>query len=116
MSLNDPEPVIRLHCPLPVNGTFANNESLPAHNVLSLPATAAVGIESTWITTVSNDDGHTPLDILHSKIFTGDVIPVTALVGEVVLETIPLPDNTDHTPFPVSGTLAFSEEEELQVS
>jgi hypothetical protein len=41
--------------------------------------------------------------------------PVTPDVGEEVLLMLPVPDTSDHMPFPTVGVLAANEEEEEQI-
>ena len=48
---------------------------------------------------------HPPFEIVHCKTFTPKPKPVTALVGEVGLDIVPLPAITDQLPVPVTGVL-----------
>ena len=49
-----------------------------------------------------------PLLIVHTKVFTPVVNPVTPLVGEAGIVTTPVPAVTVHAPVPTTGVFAAS--------
>ena len=50
--------------------------------------------------------GQVPLVIVHTKVFTPVVNPVTPLVGLVGVVTVAVPAVTVHNPVPTTGALA----------
>ena len=52
--------------------------------------------------------GQVPFVIVHTKVFTPVVKPVTPLIGEAGIVTTPVPTVTVHAPVPVAGVLAAS--------
>ena len=50
--------------------------------------------------------GQVPFVIVHTKVFTPVVNPVTPLVGDVRVVTTPVPAVTVHAPVPVVGVFA----------
>ena len=57
------------------------------------------------IVTVSLDEGHVPLLVVHTNEFTPIVNPVTPDVGSPGVVTVALPAITVHTPVPTVGVL-----------
>lgn len=100
-----PCPVTNAQAPLPIVGELAAivTFTLLIQIVWSAPALAVLGNGSTVIFTWSDDDGHVPLVIVHWKIFTPTVKPVTADVGEVGLIGVPVPETNVHIPLPIIG-------------
>ena len=49
-----------------------------------------------------------PLVIVHTKVFTPVVKPVTPLLGLFAVVTTPVPAITVHAPVPITGVLAAS--------
>jgi hypothetical protein len=105
-----PLPIVIDQLPMPTVGV------LPVSVVLDeliqsvwLPATvAAVARSSTEILTLETLDGHTPLEIVHSKTFN-PVLKLWALLeGEVRLSMFAEPLCTVHKPVPTEGELAAS--------
>ena len=52
--------------------------------------------------------GQVPFVIVHTKVFTPVVNPVTPLVGDVGVVTVAVPAVTVHAPVPVVGVFAAS--------
>ena len=52
--------------------------------------------------------GQVPLPIVHTKVFTPVVKPVTPDVGDVGVVTVAVPAVTVHAPVPTVGTFAAS--------
>ena len=50
--------------------------------------------------------GQVPLVIVHTKVFTPVVNPVTPLVGDVGVVTVAVPAVTVHAPVPIVGAFA----------
>ena len=65
-----------------------------------------VGNWSLLIVIASVLGGQVPLVIVHTKVFTPVVKPVTPLVGELGVVTTPVPAVTVHAPVPTVGALA----------
>ena len=55
---------------------------------------------------VSELGAHVPLLMVHTKVFSPVVMPVTPLVGFDGVVTVPVPANTVQTPVPITGVLA----------
>ena len=53
--------------PVPVTATFAFNVAEEAHNVCEVPAFEMVGGTSLLIVTVLEEEGQTPLEIVHTN-------------------------------------------------
>ena len=83
--------------------------------VWSMPAADTVGSWSTLIVIVSVLAAQVPLLIVHTKVFTPVVKPVTPLVGDVGVVTTPVPAVTVQTPVPVVGVFAESVDVGLQM-
>ncbi len=52
---------------------------------------------------VELDGGHTPLEMVHCKIFVPNVIPLTTDVGELTVKTELPPVKTVQLPVPITG-------------
>ena len=97
------------HTPVPTVGVLAESVADVLHTDWSGPALAVVGNTSKLIVTVSLDDGHAPLEIVHCKMYVEpDVSPVTVVVGELGLVIFAIPEIIVHTPVPIVGVLAAS--------
>src|SRR5687767_2836324 len=65
---------------------------------------------------VSEEEGQTPLEMVHWKVFIPTANPVTGDEGEEGLVMVPLPVTSVHSPVPVTGTLPFSMAEFVQMT
>jgi len=101
-------PVTTVHTPVPVIGVLALRVAVLAHTVCTVPALETVGETSPIMVTVLADVGHTPLEIVHTKLFVPLLNPVTVLFGEAGFVTEDVPVTTVHKPVPVIGVLALS--------
>ena len=105
-------PLDIVHAPVPTRGLFAANSAVPVtHIVWLLPAAEVVGTASTVIITDDALGVHTPLDIVHVKVYTpGPPAGVkTALYAEVLLNCVDKrlgPLVTVHAPVPTPGLFA----------
>ena len=63
----------------------------------------------------SVEGAQVPFEIVHRKVFTPIVKPVTPEVGEVGVVIVALPEITVHIPVPTSGLFPASVEEETQM-
>ena len=98
-----PVPDMSDQVPVPMIGVFAAKVVLSEQIVWSNPAFALVGGGSTIIATVSREVAQGRLVILHLKVFTPTLNPVTVdvgLFGEVI---VPEPVRSDHVPIPTRG-------------
>lgn len=110
-----PVPEITIHIPVPTAGVLAANEEEEEQIVWSGPASAVVGSGSLKIVTWSTDAGQVPLEIVHWKIFEPELIPVIEVVADPGETITPVPENKVHTPLPVTGMFALSEDEVAQI-
>lgn len=101
-------PAITVHVPVPTVGVLPASVAAVAHTVWSGPAFEVVGDASLVIVTVSADDGHVALLIVHTKEFGPTESPVTPEAGlpGVVIEAPPA--ITVHAPVPTEGELPAS--------
>jgi hypothetical protein len=107
-------PVATVQSPVPVVGVLAPSVAEEVHRVCEVPALAVVGFASFVTVTVLLDEGQVPLEIVHTKLLTPVLSPVTPLVDEEGLVTVAVPLPTDQSPVPVVGVLAASVAEEAQ--
>ena len=59
--------------------------------------------------------GQVPLVIVHTKVFTPVVKPVTPLVGLVGVVTVAVPAVTVQTPVPITGVFAAKVDVAIQI-
>jgi hypothetical protein len=105
----EPPPEIIFQVPFPVEGTPAFMVTADdTQTFWSGPATATEGKESTLIVTVDEDDGQTPLEIVHLKMLLPAGNPFMFVVAEAGLPIVPPPEATVHKPVPTAGTFASS--------
>jgi len=100
-----PPPTITDHVPIPVMGILPANVvvGLLIHNVWFDPATAAVGILSTWILIVELLVPQPPPLMVHLNTFIPKPKPVSELVASVGVVIMPVPEISDHVPTPLVG-------------
>ena len=110
-----PLPETSVQIPEPIVGMFPFNKENEAQIVESNPALAIVIDGFTINETVSEEVGHVPFEIVHTKVFSPVLIPVIEEVGEVGVVIIPLPVTTVQLPIPIPGILPFKEEDEKQM-
>lgn len=104
-----PLPEITDHVPVPTSGVFPIRAKVGVLIQIDWlePAFAIVGTLSTCMFRLDVLE-HTPLAIVHCKVFNPNPKPVTALVGELGFDIVPLPAITDHVPIPVVGVFPAS--------
>ena len=98
-------PAITVHTPVPSVGVLPARLAVAAQTPKSAPAFAVVGDWSRVIMTVSLDDGQVPLLIVHTKIFTPTLMPVTPDAGFAGVVTDAPPPATVQVPVPTEGVL-----------
>ena len=103
-----PLPETRLQLPVPIVGTTAPRLALSAQTSWFAPAFEGVGAAMRVIATVSAEIQIPPLVIFHSKRLVPIAIPLTLLVGEEGLATVPLPEMGVQAPVPTAGIFASS--------
>ena len=101
-----PVPAVTVQSPVPTVGVLAAKVAVAAQIVWSGPAAEVVGNWSTLIVIASVLGGQVPLVIVHTKVFTPVVNPVTPDVGLVGVVTVAVPAVTVHSPVPTVGALA----------
>ena len=101
-----PVPAVTVHAPVPTVGVFAAKVAVAEHIVWSGPAAETVGNWSTLMVIASVLGGQVPLVIVHTRVFTPVVNPVTPELGLVGMVTTPVPAVTVHAPVPTVGALA----------
>jgi hypothetical protein len=111
----DPLPNITDQVPVPTIGMFPFSEDDDEQRVESFPAFGAVIKGLVVITTVSDDGGQLPFEIVHTKVFTPTLIPITSDEGEEGVVITPLPDKSVQTPVPTIGVFPFKNEVEEQL-
>ena len=105
-----PDPPACVHIPVPGDGVFAYNVMLSPHIVLSEPATATSGADSTVMLVLLNGSGlHTPLLIVQViSIVPGPVI-VSVAFGLFTSVIVPGPLTLQVPVSPEPGLFAFSD-------
>ena len=101
-----PPPEIIVHTPLPVPGIVALSvvNGADAQISWSGPAEETSGSASMEMLTVSDEEGHVPLEIVHAS----TVVPAAELLNVLFAKAAearePLPETIVHKPFPTAGT------------
>lgn len=103
--LNVPVPDTTDHVPVPGVAVFALSVVVSEHPDWSVPALAAGADTVTLISTSSCEDAHPTLEIVHLKVFTPLLNPVTPEFGLLGLLTVAPPAITVHVPVPEEGVL-----------
>ena len=75
----------------------------------SIPAFGVIGFASTLMLTSSKDGVQTPLEIVHLNTLVPVDKPETEELARFALAKVPAPEIIVHTPFPIAGTLPFSD-------
>ena len=101
-------PAVTVHNPGPTVGALAASVAVGLQMVWSAPAAATVGNWSTLMVIASALGGQVPFVIVHTKVFTPVVNPVTPLVGLAGVVTAPVPAVTVQSPVPTVGAFAAS--------
>lgn len=107
LDILDP-PKITDHVPTPTVGEIAaiTVEDEDAQIVMEGPAEETVGNGSTRTDIVELVEGHTPLDIVHWKIFTPGEKLFTVVIGELKVFMFAVPEINDHNPVPTDEAFA----------
>lgn len=103
-----PAPDINVQLPVPIAGVFPASVAKLAHTDCDGPAFATVGGKFRVTETVDDDEGQTPLPMVHWKTFTptpSDVKAEFGALGEVIT---PEPEIKVHVPVPTAGTFPFN--------
>ena len=101
-------PAITVHAPVPTVGAFPASVAIVTQSVWSGPAVATVGKSKRVIVILSLEGAQTPFEILHRKVLTPTVKPVTPDVGEVGVVTVAPPTTTVQSPVPTIGLFPAS--------
>ena len=101
-------PDTTVHCPVPVLAVLpAKVVLVTLHRFWSDPALAMVAGAAILITIVSVDVAHGLLLMVHTRVaLVPTVMPVTALVGELGVLIVAVPDINVHKPVPTAGVFA----------
>jgi hypothetical protein len=102
-----PAPDINVQLPVPMAGVFPASVAKLAHTDCDGPAFATVGGKFRVTETVDDDEGQTPLPMVHWNTFTPTPNDVKAEFGEFGELIIPEPDINVHVPVPIAGTFPF---------
>ena len=107
--VTEPVPAITDQLPVPSVGVLPLRVTLPGtvHTVWLTPTLAVVARLSTTMVTEDASGGHTPLEMVHTKVVAPGVKLTAALVARVGLFTVADPETTDQEPVPTDGVLAF---------
>ena len=105
--VNVPDPEMMLHVP-PVAAVAAKVVEL-LQMFWSLPAFGVIGFASTLMLTSSKDGVQTPLEIVHLNTFVPVDNPETEVFARFAFAKVPVPEIIVHKPFPIVGTLPFSD-------
>lgn len=103
-----PIPETKVHVPVPTEGIFAAIIAPEEQTDWDGPAFETVGLSSRFIETVEDDEGQTPLLIVHCKIFTPTVSDVKPDVGKIGAVIVPPPETKFHNPAPIVGMFPAS--------
>lgn len=97
-----PEPLISDQVPTPAVGVLAANvvDGVLMQSVWLGPALATLGTAFTTMLTDEEDDGQTPLEVVHSKTLVPVPNAVMPVVGESELVMLPAPESNVHVPLP----------------
>jgi hypothetical protein len=108
--LNMPPPASTDQLPTPRVGTFADKAALEvlAQTLWLIPAFAMLGMAYKLTRTRSVLSGQPGLNAVHCKVVVPRVRPVSGLLFNVGVVTMPLPDKTDQLPVPIESTLPAS--------
>jgi len=110
MEVMVPPPETSDHVPVPFTAIFPLRVAEVEQTDWSCPAFDVVGKASTFITTVSRDCGHEPLEMVHTKTLFPTLNPVRVEVGEFKVVIVPEPEAMDHKPVPLEGVFAVNAE------
>jgi len=108
--LATPLPETKDHTPVPTVGAFAAiavTDEAGGQTERFDPALETVGKLSRTIATVELEAAHTPLIILHLKMFVPTPNPVIVVLGEVGDVIVPDPETKIQLPVPTVGVFAF---------
>ena len=109
-----PLPTSVLQVPEPIPGMFPERVENVSQAIASIPASAGVGISSRVMVTVSAEDGHTPLEMVHEKELLPVPMPAKAEVGLPGVAAEPLPVIIAQFPEPTEGVFAAKVEASAQ--
>ena len=101
-----PVPAVTVQSPVPTVGALAASVAVGLQMVWSAPAAATVGNWSTLMVMASVLGGQVPFVIVHTKVFTPVVNPVTPEVGLFGAVTVAVPAVTVQAPVPTVGVFA----------
>ena len=101
-------PVTTVHVPVPTTGVFPARVAEVKQTVWSIPAFDTVGGVSRKMVMSSVEGVHTPLEMVHRKIFAPKLNPVTPEEGDAGVVTTPVPAMTVHAPVPTIGLFPAS--------
>ena len=103
-----PVPATTVHNPVPTVGVLPASVPEVIQINWSIPAFDAVGGVLRKIVMSSVEGVHTPLEMVHRKIFAPKLNPVTPEEGDVGVVTTPVPAMTVHAPVPTIGLFPAS--------
>jgi len=86
-------------------GSFPNNNASLVHTTKS--TADAVAVTRLLVTSICTKFEHALLVIVHWKMLTSVLRPVTVLLYKVGVVMVPAPDSCVHTPVPTTGAVAF---------
>jgi hypothetical protein len=101
-----PKPDSSVQLPSPIPGVLPEKfVDVVAHKLKLVPALATVGLAKLVMLTVEVLGGHTPLLMVHWKMFVPVPKAVTPLAGFVGVVIVPKPDTKLQLPVPIAGVL-----------